>query len=289
MQFPLSRIIVNDSGLSVHVGGRNRPTKTAQTHPHLFRSFASYKTASIAPPPAAVDWSATIDPAALANILDNGPDPTSPVPPVGDCVEVAVLKLIEAITANAGSPVTFTTSQALAFYSHATGYVLGDASTDRGSDEISVADLLVAGGIDGKGTHQMAGSLTVDATNSTEVMQAVDLFGGALIGGELEDPWTQLTNPDDVWTDSATQDPTEGHGIFLAGYDQLRGARLITWGVPVWMPWPAFGKFAGAANGGNCIVFLSPEIVAKATSKSPTGLAWTDLQSDFAALGGNAT
>jgi hypothetical protein len=72
-----------------------------------------------------------------------------------------------------------------------------------------------------------------DPHNQTELMQAISIFGGALVG--INFPTNIINGPDIpfVWED--VSGPTAGHEILFVGYQTIDGNRLydfISWGQP---------------------------------------------------------
>jgi hypothetical protein len=230
-----------------------------------------------APPPASRDYTGKCS-TALANILANDT--------LGDCTCAGALHILEVITSQAGASVVFQASDAVALYSHWCGYVPGNPATDQGGDIPAILAMWCAGGIDGKGTHAIAGSLVVDPANQQEVMHAIDTFGVLYLGGELEDAWTQIASNGGTWADVGPQDPNDGHCIVAVGYDAVKGVMFDSWGFLMWMPWPSFAKFCAVVDGGDCFVILTKEWVSAATHESPDGIDFQQLVADFDYFGG---
>jgi hypothetical protein len=142
----------------------------------------------------------------------------------GDCVIAMILHYIMLATAAVGTPVTFTTKQALDLYSAITGFDPSDPSTDQGTVMTSAMAYWQKTGACG---HKILGWASFDYTNLTKLRQAIDIFGAALVGTNvvqsMEDdfaagrPWNNFTGPS-----------VGGHGIPLPGFGR-DGQTCITW------------------------------------------------------------
>jgi hypothetical protein len=276
----IGRIHTNSHGLSFHVGGRKRP---ASRHTKMLAKYA----ASLPTAPATFDYTSPAA-AALAMILANGPDPTAPASVaaqgLGDCTSCARSHIIDAVTAGAGSPVTMTVAQTIAFYSASTGYVLGQPATDRGGDEVTVLNEWQSQGqaLDG---HPIAGYLSVDPSNAAMVKSACWLFENLYFGVELADPWLEISGSGFLWDVGSPPDPNDGHTIPGLGGD-AQGITVDSWGFLGKITYAAIAQFCAESAGGNLFVVLTPEIVSRAQGKSPAGLDWATLIADFDGLGG---
>jgi hypothetical protein len=252
--------------------GRRRPVAVG---PH-FR-LRNYLRASLPSPPTLVDYSAKAA-TALANIYDNDT--------LGCCVIAGGYHVLGVETGNAGDLFTATDSQIVADYSAIGGYVPGDPSTDQGCDEPTALNYWTSHGFaDGS---KLLGWLSVDATNQTELMQALYLFENLYFGLELPDAWV---NPMPsaagfVWDVAGAADPNNGHCVIGCGYNTT-GVQIDTWGMIGTLTWKAIAEYAVTANGGAVYVLCSPDQLAKGQSVAPNGVAWTDLLSDFDSMGGS--
>lgn len=259
-----------------HVGGRKRPAQTTATHPHLFKSARRYLTGAALPTPPVAFSYATPWSAALADVLANDS--------LGNCTAAGACHLVDSWTQSAGVPVVLTAAQAIAFYSATTGYVPGDPSTDQGGDEVTVCTYWQQHGLDGNGTHAIAGWITADPSDFPLLCQLLYLFEGAYTGLELDASWPSSTQMDSVWS-GGTPSPEDGHCIVFVGVngDQVE---IDTWGLRVWMPSATVAKYFAASAGGNIFIPLSADIVSRAQGRAPTGIDWAALVSDFDGLGG---
>jgi hypothetical protein len=285
------RIHTNSHGHSFHVGGRHRPIMTRQTHPHLYHAMAKFLTTEGLPTaPDTFDYSSTSN-AAQAMILANGPDDSAPEGAkqgVGDCTSAARSHIIDAITASAGSPVVMSCDQTLAFYSASTGYVVGNPSTDQGGDEVTVLTTWRDRGqaIDG---HSIVAYMTVDASRGEAFVKSVlYTFENLYYGMELADPWLEISGDGFVWDVGAPPNPSSGHAVPALGAN-AQGTKVNSWGRRGTLTWAANEEFTSESNGGNLFVVLTPEIIERATQKTPNGVDWDGLQAMINSLPGVMT
>lgn len=272
------RIHTNSHGHSFHVGGRNRPIMTRQTHPHLYHAMAKFLTAEGLPTaPDSFDYSSSSD-QAQRMILANGPDPTAPDGAkngLGDCTSAARSHIIDAITANAGAPTVMDATQTVAFFSASTGYVLGDESTDLGGDEVTVLQTWRDKGISIDG-HTIVAYMTVDGSDQAFTKSVLYTFENLYYGMELADPWLEISGDGFTWDAVAPPNPNNGHAVPALGADS-NGTKINTWGRRGTLTWKANAEFTAESNGGNLFVVLTQEIINRATQKAPNGIDWTSL------------
>jgi len=130
------------------------------------------------------------------------------------------------------------------------------------------------------------GFAQVQVTNTTEVKQAIDLFGGLYIGlaltnfvvpdtgaNWLDIPWN-LPAPSGTSAQDAAPNPNNGHCVNIVGYDD-NGLTFITWGALKTMNWEFFNAVSDEAY-----AVLSPNWF-NASGVSPVGLNLTALQQDL--------
>jgi hypothetical protein len=260
-------------GIKTVVLGRKRPTPGA---PKLCLS-KYLKTVALPTPPASCNYTAKAA-NALSNMYLNDQ--------LGDCVIAGGYHIVGTETGNAtGTPFVATSAQIIADYSAIGGYVLGNPATDQGCDEQTAMNYWKSHGF-ADGT-KISGWLSVDATNQTEVMQAMYLFENLLFGLELPDAWINPTPSASgfVWGDGQP-DPDNGHCIIGVGYNST-GVQIDTWGMIGTVTWAAVSHLCSAAGGGELYVLLTPDQIAKGQQVAPNGVAWSALIADFDALGGS--
>lgn len=290
----IGRLYQNQHGLQLRVGARKRPTQTRESHPHLFRDLAKY--GSLPTAPTTFDFSGPARPA-LGMILGNGPDPTAPPGTnplgLGDCTAAGACHIVDLVTACAGSGVTLTCPQCVSFYSLSTGYVSGNENTDQGGDEVTVCQVWQSKGLDGQGTHAIAGwgALTdAQVADQTFVRNVAWLFP-LYFGICLADAWLQISGDGFVWDVQNGESPNPSNGHCVVGVLGVteQGVLIDSWGFIGVITWAAIAKFCTEAAGGNLFAILSKEIISQATQKAPSGYDFATLQTDLdAEVAGNA-
>lgn len=258
--------------------GRKRPIAVG---PH-FR-LRNYLRASLPPPPTSVRYAAKAS-SVLTNVYGNDT--------LGDCVIAGGYHVVGVETGNAGSLFTASNAQILADYGAIGGYVPGDASTDNGCDEPTALNYWTQHGF-ANGT-KLLGWLAVDATNPTELQQALYLFENLYFGIELPDAWVNPfpSGPGFTW-DVGAPDPANGHCVIGYGYG-ASGIDIDSWGlvdpttgVGGTLTYAAIAALCTPQANGAVYVMCSPDQLAKGATKAPNGVAWADLITDFDAMGGN--
>jgi len=259
-------------GLKQAAFGRKRPLSwTPKLH------LRNYLHTNLPAPPSSCGYS-TKATAALSNIYLNDQ--------LGDCVIAGGYHVIGLETGNAtGTPFVASQTQIITDYSAIGGYVPGNPATDQGCNEQTALNYWASHGFaDGS---KLSGWLAVDATNQTEVMQAMYLFENLFFGLELPDAWISPFPSANgfVWNDG-TPDPDNGHCIVGVGYS-TQGVQIDSWGLIGTITWAAVKHLCTAAVGGELYVLLTPDQIAKSQQNAPNGVAWASLISDFDSMGGN--
>ena len=157
---------------------------------------------------------------------------------VGDCVEAAVLHLIQQQSRYAPPYLGLQASdaEAIALYSAVAGYVPGDDATDQGSYVLGPNGVMqywtntgvTIGGV----LNKCAAYLAVNPADETQWMQAINVFGGLLAGISLPQTVVAHAEVPFVWSDP-TGPVAGGHEILLVGYETTPHGRvydLISWG-----------------------------------------------------------
>ena len=257
--------------------GRRQPVAPG----HKFR-LRNYLRASLPAPPTSCDYS----PAALKALAQMYGNNT-----LGDCVIAGGYHIVGVETGNAGDMFIATQAQIIKDYSAIGGYVPGDPSTDNGCDEDTATNWWEAHGF-ADGT-KLLGAVSVDPANTTEVMQGLDLFENCMFGVNLPDAWVNPmpSKSGFVWDVAGDPDPENGHCFIGCGYNikgyTKQGILIATWGMTGLITWAAVAKYCAASAGGQLLLLLTPDQLAKGQTKAPNGVAWTDLISDFDTMGGN--
>ena len=258
------------SGKSVTFG-RKRP-RPGRRCLHL----RNYLRASLPSPPSSVNYSEKAS-QELSNINMNDS--------LGDCVIAGGYHIVGIETGNASNEFIATNAQIIADYSAIGGYVPGYPSTDNGCDEPTALDYWTTHGF-ANGT-KLLGWLAVDATNKTEVMQAMWLFENLFLGIELPNGWISPfpSNNGFTWDVAGNPDPNNGHCVISAGYGTA-GLNIDTWGLLGTLTWNALAEYCIPQNNGELYVMLTPDQLSAGQTLAPNGVSWSDLIGDFDALGG---
>ena len=265
--------------------GRRRPVANC---PHL--SLRNYLGSKLPAPPGSCSYISAAA-AVLSLIYDNDY--------LGCCVISGGYHEVGVATGNAGKLFTATDDQIIGDYGAIGGYVPGDPNTDNGCDEQTAMNYWTQHGF-ADGT-KLLGWLEVDATNKTEVMQAMFLFENLFFGLELPDAWINPfpSNNGFVWDVAGDPDPDNGHCIVGVGYSgpgiartrivgvNAEGVQIDTWGMIGTITWAALAAYVVPSAGGMLYTWLSPDQLAKGQQNAPNGVGWRDLCLDFNSLGGN--
>lgn len=222
--------------------------------------LANYKTTELPAPPISKQWGVKV--------------PTFPMyanDKLGDCTCAAVGHMEQVWTSQAGQIWTPTTTEVTDLY-WATG------SQDTGRVETDVLDYWKNTGF-GDLKHKIAGYVSVNPLNHTEVMTAAYLFGGLYIGIAL--PITaQNQTYWHVVNDGYNSEPGSwgGHAVNVTAYC---GSYLVvaTWGMRMKMTWGWWNKYTMEAY-----AVLSYDWVNKAKDLAACGYSFEALEADLAAL-----
>lgn len=171
---------------------------------------------------------------------------------------------------------TLPDSTILSYYEKWDGYVNGDASTDNGGIELDVIKYWKAQGFGG---HHLLGFADPTVSNHTEIMQAINLFGGVYIGMNVPN-YIMNQNPiPEFWqvpfpSDDASIDG--GHCVFVCGYNSS-DVIFISWGQVYRMEWAYWDMFVDEAH-----ALLGATWIKN--SVAPQGLNLAQLQADIAQI-----
>ena len=193
--------------------------KPPQFHPKTLL-ISNYLTTDALPPPEAKrGWEyAVSDYTWSQSMLGNDQ--------VGDCVIAAMLHYRMAASAAAGNGVPpFSTEDALNIYSSITGYNPADPSTDQGTAWTSALAYWQETGILG---HKILGWGAFDYTNPVKLNQAIDIFGGVLVGTIVTESMEQQFGMKQEWTAPFSGGEVGAHGIPILGFGR-KGRTCITW------------------------------------------------------------
>jgi hypothetical protein len=252
--------------------GRNRPKTRVRLH---MRDYLRLK--DLPPAPATADYALAAS-AVLGQMFENDQ--------YGCCVIAGGYHFTGVETSNAGDAFIASNDQVLGDYAAACGFdPKNPQATDNGCDEQTVFNYWGTTGF-ADGT-KLAGSVAIDGTNQTEVMQSIFLFENCFFGIELPDDWVNSMPSASgfVWDVAGDPNPANGHAFLGVGYT-AQGVIISTWGMLGLITWAAIAKYATQPAGGQLYALLTPDQISKAQLTAPNGLAWSDLQADFAAIGG---
>jgi hypothetical protein len=245
-----------------HALGRT-PSDPAKLARRLW--LQKYLTAQLPPIPATVDYTQIGE---SWGMLGNDT--------VGDCT-CAAAGHAEQIGVAYGEkqPAAVTVTEVLAAYSAITGYVPGEASTDRGANMLDVLKYWQKTGIAGQ---KCGPYVAFDPAKQDHWQVAVYLFGFAYIGVTLPDSVVSaLPNVVD-WTDTtAAANQSNGHCVITPAYVTADGVTIVTWGQTIKASWAFLAKYCDEAY-----AVLLPSW----GQGDPPGLDMATLQADLAVVKG---
>ena len=229
---------INDKSGKQYRLGRVRPVARC---PRL--SLRNYLTTGIPTPPATCSYVPTAK-AALAEMYGNNT--------LGDCVIACIGHVEGVLTGNAGTkPFLYKQKQIVSLYEAIGGYVPGDPATDRGCDEQTALNYWQQHGAPAGSTHTIAGWLSVDGTNPSEVRTALWLFENLVFGMELPDAWVNPAPSASgfTWDVAGPPDPNNGHCVAGVAYD-ADSVTIATWGMTGSLTDAADAQYATASANG---------------------------------------
>ena len=228
--------------------------------------FGAYLKAGLPAPPASIDYGKVV-PSWPMYLNDK----------YGDCTCAAAAHMIQNWTANAGKMRKPSDNDVLRFYEHFT-----PPGPENGADMLSVLKYWRSNGL---GKDKIGAFAALEPRNTTEVKDAVNLFGSCYIGVEL--PTFALNAPDlsqVPWVvppqgpvGNAAPDPHGGHCIPAVAYDE-RNLYVVTWGAVKSMSWQFYVDYADEA-----FAVLSQDFLK--AGKTPEGFDLQQLQADLAEIG----
>jgi hypothetical protein len=214
------------------------------------------------------------------DMLGNGPDPT--VSPdfegAGNCVFAGSDHETMLWTMEGANPASFTGLNALSDYSAVTGYVIGDESTDQGTNTRDALNYRRQNGlIDSAGLrHKIAAYVALELGNLDNLYEALYLFSAVGLGIQVPDSAQAQFGAGSPWSVVHGATIVGGHYVPIVGFD---GTDLIvvTWGQLQRMTLQFYKKYADEAYG-----ILSPEMLK--TGKTLDGFDLASLQVDLEAV-----
>lgn len=173
-------------------------------------------------------------------MLANGPDTTAPAGArsgVGCCVFSSAGHTTMEAAKVAGRIVEITGTETVKDYSAVTGYVVGDESTDQGTDMREANRFRQKTGIlDAHGNrHKIGAYVSLEPGNWEELEQAAYVFSAVEIGFEFQAAQYDQFDSTGVW-DYVPGSPVEGgHAIPVFGQNSKHGAGVVSWSRHLWI------------------------------------------------------
>ena len=227
--------------------------------------LGNYLAATLPPPPVSVDYGKAVK--SYPMYLNDK---------YGDCTIAAVGHMIQTWTANAGKEINPTDAQILAFYKHFT-----TPGAENGCNMLQVLKYWKSTGMS---KDKITAYAALEPKNTTQMMDAVNLFGGAYIGVALPD--FAVNAPDMLkvaWvvpasgaTGKNAPDHNNGHCINAIAYDS-RNLYVVTWGIVKAMSWQFYQAYADESY-----VVLSQDFLNN--NKTPEGFYLAQLEADLKLL-----
>jgi hypothetical protein len=216
-------------------------------------------------------------------MLGNGPDNT--VRPgfkgAGDCVLAGACEETHLVEHASGRPLApLTGKQAIAAYSAVTGYVLGDASTDKGTDvRTALAWRRKVGIADATGKrHKIGAFLALEPGDTTHLLAALYVFGTVGIGFEFPTYAMQQFDAHKPWAYKAGGTIDGGHYVPAVARRTSSTISTITWARQQRMTEGFFSHYCDEAWA------IVPLEYLEATGTSPEGFDQAQLNALLADL-----
>ena len=211
-------------------------------------------------PGRAIDWSRDLAPGAWGMYRNDT---------LSDCTAAAAAHAV-CTWQSYVPPLRFPTdADVVNVYAATSGYVPGEAATDRGAVCLDVLNYWMGHEIGGETLRAFR---AVDPKSLEDVRLALEIFGGLYAGVTLRE--TQVAKPG-VW-DATHDPPVGGHCIWVIAADD-DGLTCITWGALQRMPW----AFWSAATD-ECYALLSPSWTRG--GRTPEGFPIAAMIADMAEL-----
>jgi hypothetical protein len=256
----------------------HRLGKAPATYDRRDLQFAHYRAGALPPHPKTFGHEKLIG-ARAWQMLGNGPDDS--VRPgfqgAGDCVFAGAAHETMMWNLEAGVDVKFTGANVIADYSAVTGYVVGDDSTDQGTDVRQALKYRQKTGIvDAAGKrHKIGAYLALEPGNPEQLYEALYLFGAVGIGIEFPESAMDQFSRGKPWS-VVSRAPTDG-GHYIPLVAKRTNLDCVTWGQLQALTLSFYDKYCDEA-----FAILSPEMLKG--GKSLEGFDLAQLQADLAAL-----
>jgi len=194
----------------------------------------------------------------------------------GDCTIAGQGHSILGLSATArGTPIVVPDADIQAAYVALTGY---DPATGANDNGCLITDVMEYRRTVGIGGYKISAWAAFPCASITAIQQAVDLFGGAMIGMSVPQSAEDQFNAGQPWSVPWFSSIIGRHCVWIAAYD-ANYLYPITWGTAQPMEYPFCQKYVDESY-----VVIDPFWFASGTSLDPTGLNLAQLTSDQAAL-----
>ena len=277
LTIPLSSTIsmnVIGNNFNISWSGNATPTPVPNTNPVPTPNTQPTPSNTV---PASVDYYSNAS-VALGNMYMNDT--------LGCCVEADIGHQIGVFTSyNGGNTVLFSNGDIVAAYSNIAGYIPGNPNTDQGTDPLIAWNYWKNTGFPSNNVNKIAGYVSVNASNTVEVMEAIDIFETVSFTIDLPDAYINPFPSANgfIWDIAGASDPNNGHCFAGVGYN-ANGIIINTWGMIGTMTWDAVKQYAVSNSGGALYTMISTEILNSQSQTNPTGLNWTQLEADLQVL-----
>ena len=218
-----------------------------------------YLLTELPAPPDAVDWTKGIT--NFGMMLNDQ---------LGDCTVAALGHAIQVWTANSRVEGTVTDQVIESAYEAWDGYKPGNPATDNGGIALDTLNDFKRDTLAG---HVLTAFAAVTVANTTEIRQAINLFGGVYAGLQFPESAFGQKKWDVVGDDSGD---AGGHMVYIPGYNPT-GPVAISWGKLYQMTWHFWLTYFDEA-----FALLSPDWLA--ANVAANGFNLNQLTADLAAI-----
>lgn len=196
----------------------------------------------------------------------------------GDCVWAGAAHETMLWNEEAGKEVVFSRSSVLSDYSAVTGFNPNEPDSDKGTDmSVAAKYRRQTGVVDSTGArHKVDAYLKLNIKTTTQLKQALYLFGAVGIGIQFPDSAMTQFNNGKPWTVVKGAQIEGGHYVPLVGFNKK--FYVVTWGRLQPVTAGFLTKYADEA-----IAYVSLEALA-ASGKSLEGFDKAQLEADLKAL-----
>lgn len=222
--------------------------------------FRNYLTATIAPPPPSFNVLDRV----YANLKTSNPANLFPMDgndTLGDCTIAALAHAITTYRGLLGHEKIMSRQAVVKLYEHLTG------GPDTGLNEFDVLNYWRQNKVSG---DEILAYVSIDPKNHTHIEQAIQLFGGAYLGFQVQQNCVQEFDNHQPWTPGPLTN--EGHAVYAVAYDP-NGVTVLTWGNTQQATWAWWDECVDEAY-----AILPPE--AKKPGFAP-GFNIAQLQTDL--------